>query len=65
MQTSKVNLKDGNYQAAITHFSSYAVENKVTSKVSSETVVKSDILGQASRDNSENPKACDWYCIDL
>ena len=57
VQTSKVNLKDGNYQAAITHFSSYAVENKVTSKVSSETVVKSDILGQASRDNSENPKA--------
>ena len=57
VQTSKVNFKDGNYQAAITHFSSYAVENKVTSKVSSETVVKSDILGQASRDNSENPKA--------
>ena len=41
----------------VKHFSSYAMENKVTSKVSSETVVKSEILGQASRDNSENPKA--------
>lgn len=57
VQTSKVNLEGGNYQADINHFSSYAVENKVTSKVSSETVVKSEVLGQASRDNSENPKA--------
>ena len=57
VQTSKVNLKGGSYQADIKHFSSYAVENKVTSKVSSETVVKSEVLGQASRDNSENPKA--------
>ena len=49
--------KSGSYTTKVKHFSSYAMENKVTSKVSSETVVKSEILGQASRDNSENPKA--------
>ena len=49
--------KSGSYTTKVKHFSSYAMENKETSKVSSETVVKSEILGQASRDNSENPKA--------
>ena len=47
--------KSGSYTTKVKHFSSY--ENKVTSKVSTENVVKSEILGQASRDNSENPKA--------
>lgn len=49
--------KSGSYTTKVRHFSSYAMENKVTSKVSTENVVKSEILGQASRDNSENPKA--------
>jgi hypothetical protein len=49
--------KSGSYTTKVKHFSSYAMENKVTSKVSAENVVKSEILGQASRDNSENPKA--------
>lgn len=49
--------KSGSYTTKVKHFSSYAMENKVTSKVSTENVVKSEILGQASRDNSENPKA--------
>ena len=61
-QTEEINKvvydeNSGSYTTKVTHFSSYAMENKVTSKVSSETVVKSEILGQASRDNSENPKA--------
>lgn len=61
-QTAAINKvtydeKSGSYTTKVTHFSSYAMENKVTSKVSSETVVNSDILGQVSRDNSENPKA--------
>lgn len=46
----------GSYKAQVTHFSSYAMENKVTSNVSSEKVT-TEILGQASRDNSENAKA--------
>lgn len=49
--------KSGSYTTKVKHFSSYAMENKVISKVSSETIVKSEVLGQASRDNSENPKA--------
>lgn len=49
--------KSGSYTTKVKHFSSYAMENKVTSKVSAENVVKSEVLGQASRDNSENPKA--------
>ena len=49
--------KSGSYTTKVKHFSSYAMENKVTSKVSTENVVKSEILGQASCDNSENPKA--------
>ena len=55
VQTSKVNLKDGNYQAAITHFSSYAVENKVTSKVSSANVT-THILGHKEK--------AGWECKD-
>lgn len=44
------------YTAAVDHFSAYAIENKVYSKISNETVT-TNILGQASRDNSENAKA--------
>ena len=44
------------YTAPVDHFSSYAIENKVYSKVSNETVITT-ILGQASHDNSENAKA--------
>ena len=52
-QTEEINKvvydeNSGSYTTKVTHFSSYAMENKVTSKVSSETVVKSEILGQAS-----------------
>ena len=61
-QTEEINKvvydeNSGSYTTKVKHFSSYAMENKVTSKVSTENVVKSEILGQASRDNSENPKA--------
>ena len=41
------------YTAEVDHFSAYAIENKVYSKISNETVT-TNILGQASRDNSEN-----------
>jgi len=44
------------YTAQVDHFSAYAIENKVYSKISNETVTTT-ILGQASRDNSENAKA--------
>lgn len=44
------------YTADVDHFSAYAIENKVYSKISNETVT-TNILGQASRDNSENAKA--------
>ena len=44
------------YTAEVDHFSAYAIENKVYSKISNETVT-TNILGQASRDNSENAKA--------
>ncbi len=44
------------YTADVDHFSAYAIENKVYSKISNETVTTT-ILGQASRDNSENAKA--------
>ena len=44
------------YTAQVDHFSAYAIENKVYSKISNETVT-TNILGQASRDNSENAKA--------
>lgn len=61
-QTDEINKvvyngETGSYTTQVEHFSSYAMENKVTSKVSTENVVRSEILGQASRDNSENPKA--------
>ena len=57
VQKEKVTTGDNNYQAPVNHFSAYAIENKVTSTVSKETIQKEDILGQASQDNSENPKA--------
>ena len=44
------------YTAQVDHFSAYAIENKAYSKISNETVT-TNILGQASRDNSENAKA--------
>lgn len=61
-QTDEINKvvyngETGSYTTQVEHFSSYAMENKVTSKVSTENVVRSEILGQANRDNSENPKA--------
>ena len=57
VQKEKVTAGDNNYQAPVNHFSAYAIENKVTSTVSKETIQKEDVLGQASQDNSENPKA--------
>lgn len=56
-QNVDVTLNEGVYQAPVTHFSAYAIESKVTSTVSKEEIQKSEVLGQASRDNSENPKA--------
>lgn len=53
----EVSLGEGKYMAPVLHFSAYAIENKVTSTVSKETVLKTEVVGQANRDNSENPKA--------
>ena len=53
----EVSLGEGKYMAPVMHFSAYAIENKVTSTISQETVQKAEVLGQANRDNSENPKA--------
>ena len=44
------------YTAQVDHYSAYAIENKVYSKIRNETVTP-NILRQASRDNSENAKA--------
>lgn len=52
-----VSFKDSKYTAPVMHFSAYAIENSVSSKVEKEVVQKDEILGQASRDNSENAKA--------
>lgn len=54
--TVSAGTEAANYTAPVDHFSSYAIENKVKSKISKETVT-TDLLGQASRDNTENPKA--------
>lgn len=51
------NEKTDKYEAAIYHFSSYAMESAVTSKVSGVSIVKDEILGQGSYDNTKNPKA--------
>ena len=56
VQAAEVTVGEANYKAPVTHFSAYAIENKVYSKISNETVT-TNILGQASRDNSENAKA--------
>lgn len=56
-QTADVTLENDDYKALVTHFSAYAIENEVNSTVSKEVVLKDELLGQASRDNSENPKA--------
>lgn len=56
-QTADVTLENGDYKAPVTHFSAYAIENEVNSTVSKEVILKDEVLGQASRDNSENPKA--------
>ena len=45
------------YTAEVDHFSAYAIENQVNSKVEKEVIQKDEILGQESRDNSENAKA--------
>ena len=45
------------YTADVDHFSAYAIENQVNSKVEKEVIQKDEILGQESRDNSENAKA--------
>ena len=49
--------ESGSYTAPVKHFSAYAIENKVSSTISKEEIQKSEVLGQASRDNSENAKA--------
>ncbi|WP_294559656.1 carboxypeptidase regulatory-like domain-containing protein [uncultured Bacteroides sp.] len=56
-QTADVTLENDDYKAPVTHFSAYAIENEINSTVSKEVVLKDEVLGQASRDNSENPKA--------
>lgn len=56
-QTADVTLENGDYKAPVTHFSAYAIENAVNSKVEKEVIQKDEILGQESRDNSENAKA--------
>lgn len=56
-QIADVTLENDDYKALVTHFSAYAIENEVNSTVSKEVVLKDELLGQASRDNSENPKA--------
>lgn len=48
---------DGKYQANVNHFSSYAIENEVTSTIGKETVQTAETLGQKSQDNSQNAKA--------
>lgn len=54
----EVSLDDNNnYKAPVTHFSAYAIENIVNSKIEKEVIQKDEVLGQASRDNSENAKA--------
>lgn len=52
-----LNEEGVSYTAPVKHFSAYAIENEVTSTVSKEEIQKSEVLGQASRDNSENAKA--------
>lgn len=56
-QAADVTLENGDYKAPVTHFSAYAIENEVNSTVGKEVILKDEVLGQASRDNSENPKA--------
>ena len=56
-QNADVTLENGDYKAPVTHFSAYAIENAVNSKVEKEVIQKDEILGQESRDNSENAKA--------
>lgn len=56
-QAAEVTVGEANYTAPVTHFSAYAIENAVNSKVEKEVIQKDEILGQASRDNSENAKA--------
>lgn len=57
-QNVEVTLSDGDsYIAPVKHFSAYAIENKVSSTISKEEIQKSEVLGQANRDNSENAKA--------
>ena len=56
-ENAKVALEGGDYKAPVTHFSAYAIENEVNSTIGKEVILKDEVLGQASRDNSENPKA--------
>lgn len=56
-QAAVVTLDSDDYKAPVTHFSAYAIENEVNSTVGKEVILKDEILGQASRDNSENAKA--------
>lgn len=57
VQAAEVTVGEANYKAPVTHFSAYAIENQVNSKVEKEVIQKDEILGQESRDNSENAKA--------
>ena len=56
VQAAEVTVGEANYKAPVTHFSAYAIENQVNSKVEKEVIQKDEILGQESRDNSENAK---------
>lgn len=51
------NAETDKYEAPIHHFSSYAMESGVTSTLSSVQVVKDEVLGQDSYDNTKNAKA--------
>lgn len=51
------NAETDKYEAPIYHFSSYAMENVVKNAISGALVVKDEVLGQDSYDNTKNAKA--------
>lgn len=51
------NAETDKYEAPIYHFSSYAMEGAVKNTVSGVRVIKDEVLGEDSRDNTKNAKA--------
>ena len=45
VQAAEVTVGEANYKAPVTHFSAYAIENQVNSKVEKEVIQKDEILG--------------------